>query len=361
LIDQETSMGSERKIRVLIVDDSSVVRTMLQKLLTTDPAIEVVGTAPDPFVARDKVVALKPDVLTLDVEMPRMDGISFLEKLMEHMPIPTVIISSLTQKGSETAMRALEAGAVNVVTKPALDVSAGLTSMASEIVIAVKAASRANVQAMRRVPKAAQSGVIKSAALAKTTHQILAIAASTGGTEALKYLLSQMPAAIPGTVIVQHMPPLFTKSFADSLNKVAPFEVREAKEGDLVSPGLALLAPGNYHMELRRRGAQYFVHLQQAPLLHGVRPAADILFDSVAEHVGGNAVGVILTGMGRDGAAGLKKMREVGSYNFAQDEASCVVFGMPKEAIALGAIDEVKSLDRMAPAIAAQLVKREVV
>jgi two-component system chemotaxis response regulator CheB len=291
-----------------------------------------------------------------------MDGISFLEKVMVHMPTPTVVVSSLTQKGSETALRALEAGAVAVVTKPALDVSIGLQVMAQEIIMNVKAASKANIGALKRVAHPVAAGTpLKSRALAKTTHQILAIASSTGGTEALKVLFSGLPGDIPGTVIVQHMPPLFTTAFAASLNQIAACEVREAQNGDLVIPGVALLAPGNFHMELRLNGAQYFVQLHQKPLIHGVRPAADHLFNSVAEYAGKNAIGVVLTGMGRDGASGIRKMRDAGAYTIAQDEASCVVYGMPKEAVAGGGIDEVKPLDKIANSVLGQFHARRVV
>lgn len=350
-----------KKTRVLIVDDSAIIRTLLTKIISSDPELEVVGSAPDPYVARDKLAELKPDVMTLDVEMPRMDGVTFLEKVMAHMPTRTIIISSLTSKGSETALRAMEAGAVDIMTKPAIDVSQSLGTIANEIVQRIKIVARA------KLPVRAATPIVKSTvarpptqALAKTTHQILAITASTGGTEALKVFLSMLPADIPGTVIVQHMPPVFTKTFADTLSRLCNFEVLEAKDGDRVMPGRALLAPGNYHMELVRSGAYYYVKLHQEPPLHGVRPAADFLFKSVAKIAGSNAIGVILTGMGKDGADGLLEMKKVGSYNVAQNEETCIVFGMPKVAIDVGAIHQVLPLDRIAGHVWDQVIKREV-
>jgi len=356
-----------KKIRVLIVDDSSIVRTLLTKLLSADPGIEVVGTAPDPYFARDKLIELKPDVMTLDIEMPRMDGVTFLEKVMQHFPVRTIIISSLSLKGSELALRALEAGAVDVMTKPAIDVSQSLLALGEEIRQRVKVAANVNLDrlierknnvrpAETSTVKAQSSAVralgqlpshVTGQALSRTTHQILAIASSTGGTEALKELLPKLPSDLPGTVIVQHMPPVFTKTFADSLQKICPFEVKEAENGDRVIPGRALLAPGNFHMELTRSGAFYYVRLHQEPSLHGVRPAADYLMKSVAKVAGNNAIGVVLTGMGKDGAEGLLSMKQAGSYNIAQDENSCVVFGMPKVAIDLGAIHIVSPLNKI--------------
>lgn len=339
------------KIRVLVVDDSSIMRQLLVALLSSDPEIEVVGTAPDPYVGREKLIQLKPDIITLDLEMPRMDGLTFLRKIMKHMPTRTIVISSLSQKGSELAMQAFEAGAIDVIPKPVLDLVENLKSMREEIVGRVKSAARARFQpVVATVPRAeARSSVEKTGhLLEKTTNQILAIGASTGGTEALKTVLTGLPADIPGTVIVQHMPPMFTRTFADNLNRVCPFEVREAADGDQVRPGLVLIAPGNYHMELTRSGAKYHVKLNQNPPLHGVRPAVDPLFFTVAQHAGKNAVGVVLTGMGRDGAQGIAKLHECGAVTAAQDEETCVVFGMPKEAIATGCVDQVLPLHRVA-------------
>ncbi|OFZ22922.1 MAG: chemotaxis response regulator protein-glutamate methylesterase [Bdellovibrionales bacterium GWB1_55_8] len=334
------------KTRVLIVDDSSVVRTLLSRILASDPDIEVVGTAPDPYVARDKLVALKPDVMTLDIEMPRMDGLTFLEKVMKHFPTRTVIISSLSTAQSATALRALELGAIDVLEKPALDVTKALNTMADDIRAKVKTAACARLrQPLLHSPVATPA--VTNRSLIRTTHQILAIASSTGGTEALKVVLSRLPEDIPGTVIVQHMPPVFTRTYADHLQQLCRFEVKEAEDGDRILPGRALLAPGNFHMEVTRNGAYYHVKLHQEPILHGVRPAADYLMNSVAKYAGANAIGLILTGMGRDGAAGLLNMKKAGSFNIAQDESTCVVFGMPKAAIEAGAIDAVLPLERI--------------
>jgi two-component system chemotaxis response regulator CheB len=354
---------NSKKIRVLIVDDSSVIRTLLNRVLTSDPDIEVVGSAPDPYVAREKLIALKPDVMTLDIEMPKMDGITFLGKVMQHFPVRTLIFSSLSTRNSESALKALEAGAIDVMAKPAIDVTQGLSALAVEIVSRVKAVARANLK-QRSTLAIAPSAPVKrstvSTALQKTTHQVLAIASSTGGTEALKAVLPYLPEDLPGTVIVQHMPPVFTKTYAEALQKLCRFEVKEAEEGDRVVPGRVIIAPGNYHMELSRSGAHYFVKLHQEPLLHGVRPAADYLMKSVAKYAGANAVGVVLTGMGKDGAEGLLAMKAAGSYNIAQDEASCVVWGMPKAAIELQAIHKTLPLDRIAEEIIAQIKVRAV-
>lgn len=337
------------KIRVLIVDDSAVIRRLLEKFLTSSPDIEVVGSAADPYIARDKLVQLKPDVMTLDVEMPRMDGISFLEKVMQHMPTRTIIFSSLAKTGSETYFRALEAGAIEIMEKPSIDVSQSMENLAAEIVEKVKVVARARISPIKKVA-AATGPVVKSTstALARTTHQLIAVASSTGGTEALKVFLSGMPANIPGTLVVQHMPPGFTKSFADNLNKMFPFEVKEAQEGDQVVPGRVLIAPGNYHMELYRSGAYYHVKLHQEAPLHSVRPAADYMMKSVAKYVGKNACGVVLTGMGKDGAEGLLEMHKAGAYCVAQNEETCVVYGMPQAAFNMGATDKVLPLDKIA-------------
>ncbi|GIL16492.1 MAG: chemotaxis response regulator protein-glutamate methylesterase 2 [Oligoflexia bacterium] len=351
------------KIRVLIVDDSSVVRSLLTHILSSDPGIEVVGVASDPYIAREKLVSLKPDVMTLDIEMPRMDGITFLEKVMKHFPIPTIIVSSLSVRGSETAYRALEVGAVDVVAKPAIDVTKALNQIGQHLIETVKAAARVDMnkhKVVRSEQVVASRPTGSSTALIRTTHQVLAIASSTGGTEALKVVLPRLPADLPGTVVVQHMPPVFTKTFAEHLQKLCPFEVKEAQDGDRVNPGRVLIAPGNYHMELSRSGAYYYVHLHQQPQLHGVRPAADYLMWSVAKVAGANAIGVVLTGMGKDGADGLLKMKEAGAYNIAQDEKSCIVFGMPKEAIDLGAIHKTLPLDKISDELRIQFSKREV-
>ncbi len=348
-----------RKIRVLIVDDSAVVRQVLTKELSKSPDIDVVGSAVDPYVARDKIVQLKPDVLTLDLEMPRMDGLTFLSKLMQHWPLPVVIVSSLTPEGSRTALRALELGAIEVVCKPGSSFS--VADLGQTLIEKVKIASRAKCFARKASATAPASGEAKPVykrTLVETTHKILAIGASTGGTEAIRAVLTRLPANTPGTVIVQHMPEHFTASFAERLNGICKMEVREAKNGDYLSPGLALLAPGNFHMTLNRSGARYLVEVKDGPRVHHQRPAVDNLFQSVAQHAGPNAVGVILTGMGADGAEGLAKMRQAGAHTIAQDEATCVVFGMPKEAINRGAAIEVVPLSRVADKVLQSLATK---
>ena len=348
-----------QKIKVLIVDDSAVIRKLLEKIFSSAPDIEVVGTAADPYIARDKLVALKPDVMTLDVEMPRMDGISFLEKVMQHFPTRTIIFSSLAKTGSETYFRALEAGAIEIMEKPSIDVSQSLEVLSQAILEKVRAVAKARLNVMPKVATNTQPvKKVGASSLARTTHQLLAVASSTGGTEALKVFLSGMPADIPGTLVVQHMPPGFTKSFADSLNKMFPFEVKEAEEGDQVVPGRVLIAPGNYHMEIQRSGAYYHVKLHQGPPLHSVRPAADYMMKSVAKYVGQNALGVVLTGMGKDGAEGLLEMKKAGAYTAVQNEETCVVYGMPAAAVALGAADKILPLDKIAGDLLNQLKVR---
>lgn len=354
--------GEKAKVRVLVVDDSAVVRSLLTKVLNSDPGIEVVATAADPYIARDKLIAFTPDVMTLDIEMPKMDGLTFLGKVMQHMPTRTIIISALTTERSELALRALELGALDVVAKPKLDLQQSLGELGQTLIDAVKTAASAKLAAVKAPALGSEAPAArplprKAAAAGRATQQILAIASSTGGTEALKVLLRGLPADIPGTVIVQHMPPVFTKAYAATLNRMLPFEVREAVDGDQVLRGLVLLAPGDFHMEVERRGAQYYVRLHQQPPLHGVRPAADHLLNSVAKIAPSQALGVVLTGMGRDGAAGLLSMRAAGSYNIAQDEASCVVFGMPKAAIEAGAIHEVMDPVRIAKALTHRFTK----
>lgn len=338
------------KIRVLIVDDSAVIRKLLEKIFSSSPDIEVVGTAADPYIARDKLVSLKPDVMTLDVEMPRMDGISFLEKVMQHFPTRTIIFSSLAKTGSETYLRALEAGAIDIMEKPSIDVSQSLESLSHAIIEKVKAVAKARINPIKKFvhTPGISAPNIGSTSLARTTHQLIAVASSTGGTEALKVFLKGMPADIPGTLVVQHMPPGFTKSFADNLNSLFPFEVKEAADGDQVVPGRVLIAPGNYHMEINRSGAFYYVKLHQGPHLHSVRPAADYMMKSVAKYVGKNALGVVLTGMGKDGAEGLLEMKKAGAYTVAQNEDTCVVYGMPAAAVALGGVDKILPLDKIA-------------
>jgi two-component system chemotaxis response regulator CheB len=336
-----------RPIKVLVVDDSAIVRKIFAQELSKHSDIEVIGTAPDPYVARDKIVKLKPDVITLDIEMPRMDGLTFLRKLMKYYPVPTIIVSSLTPKNSTMALEAMEYGAVEVLAKPGGSYSVG--DMSIHLVEKIRAAAqvRMNIALSPRddQPRSAGGKVTEpNKALTQTTHKIIAIGASTGGTEALKVVLTQMPINSPGMVIVQHMPPRFTTAFANRLNDLCGIEVREAKNGDSLLPGLALIAPGNYHMLLKRSGARYYVEIKSGPLVCHQRPAVDVLFHSVAQYAGANAVGVILTGMGADGARGMAEMRSAGARTIAQDEASCVVFGMPKEAIRMGGVDKVVPL-----------------
>lgn len=332
-------------IKVLIIDDSAMIRKVFSSELAKDPEIEVVGTAPDPIVGRDKIVQLRPDVITLDIEMPRMDGLTFLEKLMTHYPMPVVVVSSLAKKGGDVALRAMELGAVEVVSKPGSAYSVG--DMSEQLIEKVKAASR--VKVFKSPSKSAfsagsaSSSVISSLSV-KTTNKIIAIGASTGGTEALREVISRMPANSPPTVVVQHMPQNFTKAFADRLNSICEVEVKEAVDGEYLATGKVLIAPGNKHMEIRRSGINYYVALLDGPMMFHQRPAVEILFNSVAKYAGKNAVGAILTGMGKDGAQGLLNMRQAGANTVAQDEKTCIVFGMPKEAIDIGAAQVIKPL-----------------
>jgi two-component system chemotaxis response regulator CheB len=344
-------------IRVLIVDDSAVVRKVLAEELSKYDDIDVVGSAIDPYVARDKIVKLRPDVITLDVEMPRMDGLSFLTKLMKYYPLPVVIVSSLTPKNSEAALRALALGAVEVICKPGTQYS--IPDVGRDLVRAIRTAITARLPKAHEGPKTPPAGLESLSTPLETSHKVLAIGASTGGTKTIEAVLSGLPATTPGTVIVQHMPEHFTAAFAKRLNQVCHMEVREAKDNDLVVPGLALVAPGNRHMLLHRSGARYLVRLKDGPPVHHQRPSVDVLFYSVARHAGRNATGVILTGMGADGAKGLLAMRESGAYTMAEHEESCVVYGMPKEAIKLGAADEIVPLPHIAQAILKALSQRQ--
>lgn len=336
-----------QNIRVIIVDDSAVVRKVFSEQLSKHKGIEVIGAAPDPYVARDMIVRLKPDVITLDIEMPRMDGITFLKKLMQYYPLPVIIVSSLTPKGSKLALEALSIGALEVISKPGEAYSVG--DMSVQLAEKIKAVHGAKLSpAGARAPESFRDGKNESKALLATTHKIIAIGASTGGTEAIRKVLTRMPGNSPGVVVVQHMPAQFTASFAERLNELCPMTVREARDGDTVMGGQVLIAPGNYHMLLKRSGARYYVEVKTGPMVHYQRPAVDVLFKSVARYAGANALGIILTGMGKDGAAGLLEMKRAGSVNIAQDENSCVVFGMPKEAIALGAADYIMDISDIA-------------
>ncbi len=347
-----------KRIRVLIVDDSALMRQVLTILLSKDPDIEVIGVAPDPYIAREKIKALNPDVLTLDVEMPKMDGLTFLEKLMRGHPMPVVMVSSLTEAGCLTTLRALELGAVDFITKPKIDLREGMEELAQDIIAKVKAAAVAIVKrqpsGVRRemTPLAPHTSPLTfRGAMIKTTDTIIAIGSSTGGTEAVKEVLEVLPPNTPPILITQHMPERFTKTWADRLNGLCRISVKEAEDGDSVLPGHAIIAPGSYHMTLARSGARYTVRINQDPPVNRHRPSVDVMFESVAQYAGGNAVGVILTGMGGDGAKGLLAMKQAGAFTIAQDEASCVVFGMPKEAIKLGGAERVLPLTDIASAI----------
>lgn len=337
-----------REIKVLIVDDSAIVRKIFSEELSREQGIQVVGTAPDPYVARDKIVRLQPDVVTLDIEMPRMDGLTFLKKLMKFHPMPVVIVSSLTPKGGKLALEAIENGAVEVLSKPGSAYSVG--DMKQQLADKIRAAATARIPKQNEEILNRSKAVIKVSgrALQETTNKVIAIGASTGGTEALKQVLTRFPRTIPGILVVQHMPPNFTTAFAERLNGICEIGVKEAEDGDSVLQGRALIAPGNYHMLLKRSGARYYVAVKTGPMVCHQRPSVDVLFNSSAEYAGANAIGVILTGMGADGATGLLKMREAGARTVAQDEESCVVYGMPKEAVKAGAVEKIMPLDRIA-------------
>ena len=347
---------SNRKIRVLVVDDSAVVREALKGILESDPEIEVMDTAIDPYHAAQKLRSDVPDVITLDVEMPRMDGITFLQKIMSQHPIPVVMCSSLTEEGCETTLRALEYGAVDIITKPKLGIRRFLDDSRMRIIDSVKAASYARV---KKIPgplapppaKLTADAVIKPAApraMLRTTEKVVAVGASTGGTEALRIFLEAMPPDCPPTAIVQHMPENFTRAFAGRLNSLCAAEVKEAEDGDSMVRGRVLIAPGNKHLLIRRSGARYFVEVRSGPLVCRHRPSVDVLFRSASQNAGKNAVGVIMTGMGDDGARGLLEMKTAGAFTIAQDEATCVVFGMPQEAIRMNAIEVVVPLGSIA-------------
>lgn len=337
-----------KPIRVLVIDDSALVRDVLTKGLTTDPGITVVGSASDPYIARDKIVKLKPDVLTLDVEMPRMDGVEFLRKLMPQYPLPVIMVSALTEKGKQVTLEALSLGAIDFVTKPKADVARGLQSMIMELRTKVKIASTANVSHWKQKRYTGSEKVSPVRALAESTDKVIAIGASTGGTEAIREIITRFPVSTPGIVIVQHMPPGFTKMFAERMNTLCAMEVKEAEHKDRVMPGRILIAPGAKQMKVKRSGGIYEVDVQPGELVCGHCPSVEVMMNSVAEHVGSNAVGVMLTGMGRDGANGMLAMKNAGARTIAQDEATCVVFGMPKEAYAIGGAEKLVPLNQIA-------------
>ncbi|MDB6063692.1 MAG: response regulator receiver modulated CheB methylesterase [Verrucomicrobiaceae bacterium] len=352
------------KIKVLVVDDSAVVRQVLTELLKSDPQIDVIGAAADPIFALEKMQKEWPDVIVLDVEMPRMDGITFLRKIMSERPTPVVICSTLTEKGAETTMQAMSAGAVDIITKPKIGLKQFLGDAIAEITRAVKAAALANPKRLAPAasaavkPKLTADAILAPAsthhAMAETTDRVIAIGTSTGGTQALELVLTALPRVCPGIVIVQHMPEKFTAAFAARLNSLCQIEVREAQNGDRVIPGRALIAPGGKHLLLKRSGAQYVAEVIDGPVVNRHRPSVDVLFRSVAKCAGKNAIGIIMTGMGDDGAAGLLEMKQAGAYTVGQDEATCVVYGMPKEAFKRGAVQKVLPLEEIAGVISSQ-------
>ena len=349
----------KRAIRVLIVDDSAVVRQTLSELLSSDPEIEIMGVAGDPFVATEKIREEVPDVITLDIEMPRMDGLTFLRQIMSQHPIPVVICSSLAERGAQSALKALEYGAVDIITKPRLGTKQFLEESQVTICEIVKAAASTRLRPYspnRTVqPKLTADAILSpgTRAMIETTEKVIMIGASTGGTEALKTLLEALPADTPGIVIVQHMPELFTRAFANRLNTLCNITVKEAEDNDTVIRGRALIAPGNHHLLLKRSGARYFVEVKEGPLVCRHRPSVDVLFRSAARYAGANAVGVIMTGMGDDGARGMLEMKQAGASTIAQNEATCVVFGMPNEAIKHGAVDRIVPLESIGAAMLA--------
>lgn len=345
------------KIRVLVVDDSAVVRQSLVEIINSDPLLEVMGTASDPYMAVKKIKNEVPDVITLDIEMPRMDGLTFLRKIMSQHPMPVVIISSLTATGTETGIKALEYGALEIITKPQMSSKEFIFESKIKICEAIKGAAHAKVKRkhisnpIQVEPKYTADAIlprVQNYSMIKTTELVVSVGASTGGTEALTEFLVALPPDSPGIIIVQHMPEKFTTSFAERLNQLSKISVKEAENGDSVIRGRALIAPGNYHTLLKRSGARYYVEVKEGPLVNRHRPSVDVLFRSTAKYAGANSIGIIMTGMGDDGARGLLEMKEAGAKTIAQDEESCVVFGMPREAIKLNAADKVLPLNKIA-------------
>lgn len=348
------------RIKVLVVDDSAVVRQVVTNLLNADPDIEVIAAAADPILAIAKMNVQWPDVVVLDIEMPRMDGITFLKKIMAEHPTPVVICSTLAEAGTQTAMAALAAGAVTIITKPKIGLKQFLEDDSEDMISAVKAAAKANMKSVRATVKNTADVIMpaadsKHSAMIQTTERVVALGTSTGGTQALEVVLTALPRVTPGIVIVQHMPEKFTAAFAERLNNLCQIEVREAQNNDRVINSRALIAPGGKHMLLRRTGAQYYVEVMDGPLVNRHRPSVDVLFRSVAKCAGANALGVIMTGMGDDGAAGLAEMRNAGARTVAQDEASCVVYGMPKEAVKRGGVEKTVPLTAIAREIMQQM------
>jgi len=359
--------SQKNRIKVLIIDDSALIRKVLTEILRSSSTIEVVGTAPDPFVAREKIKQLNPDVLTLDVEMPRMDGISFLSNIMRLRPMPVLMISSLTEKGADITLQALELGAVDFISKPKLDLEAGLKSYSEEIIEKIQTAAIANVRSRIVFDKTISEKHTADAILKlhkkrkhfKTTEKIIAIGASTGGTEAIKEILTALPMDSPGVVITQHIPESFSGPFAERMNRCSAMTVFEASNGQQILPGHVYIAPGNQHMVVERSGARYMIKLHEGPPVNRHRPSVDVMFRSISQNVGPNAIGILLTGMGTDGAIGLKEMRDTGAPTIIQDEKSSVVWGMPGEAFRLGAADTVKPLEEIPRQIIKTLQKME--
>jgi len=344
------------KITVIVIDDSALMRKLLSEIINSQPDMQAIGAAPDPLVAREMIRALNPDVLTLDVEMPKMDGLDFLERLMRLRPMPVVMVSSLTEKGSDATLRALELGAIDYVSKPKIDIVHGIQVYASEIAEKIRTAAASRPRARPATSTLRGNRVVQALGNHTiSTEKLIIVGASTGGTEAIKDFLMDMPPDCPGILITQHMPETFTRSFAARLDSLCRISVKEAEDAERILPGHAYVAPGHSHLLLRRSGANYMTQLSGAEAVNRHRPSVDVLFRSVAENAGKNAVGVILTGMGKDGALGMLAMKNAGAYNFAQDEASCVVFGMPKAAIVVGAVDEVLPLQDIAQGVMRRL------
>ena len=347
----------DRKIKVLVIDDSALIRSVLKEVINNFPDMEAIGAASNPLQAREMIKTLNPDVLTLDVEMPEMDGLTFLEKLMRLRPMPVLMISSLTERGSEAALRALELGAVDFLPKPKLGIVEGIQEYADEIAQKIRVAYKTKIRSRSQTGQTTLAPLPALGNRISTTEKVIAVGSSTGGTEAIKELLIRMPADAPGILIAQHMPEAFTTSFANRLDGLCKIKVTEAEGNERVLPGHAYIAPGHAHLLLKRSGANYMTELSQAAPVNHHRPSVEVLFRSVAEQAGKNAIGVMLTGMGKDGAIGMLEMRQAGAYNLAQDEASCVVFGMPREAIAVGAVDEIVPIQEMTQRVLNRLMQ----